>query len=468
MLKLHNKSNSLALVGLCLLSVTSVVTSCPTILLSTGNTIEQGETVYDAVGRIALVQQFGGNLQVYTGEPGSLECLVWESGICETPSNDGFYSSKLQGDGNLVTKKRDNSGKTSFPWAANLVAGAAEYIFVVACDGRVGIYDSALVSTPLWEEQGNSCGLTQPPPPTTCRRTVLMRENDQVRSDRVPLQGDGAYILQRDDGAVVVQEGTPDEPGEIIWQSCSNGNPTASYLTGLQPDSQFITRPTSDLSTFVWKRDNFTPDTTAPWELALECDGDEYGSLVISDPTGANVAWQTDLRPTCDNGVCTSATVLLDMKERIQSGTPKSITYQNEAYTLLQRSDGNLRLWKGSRGSFACIAWQSDETRTSTNAQAYTVMQNDGNLVSYWRQGTDSYVPIWDTETRSDTEGSFTFVIEECTAGQTGVAVYENNSIVDSDARLLWRVPLVETCVPPTRRRALLRGAGHDVLESAL
>lgn len=159
----------------------SIVRGCPTILLSTNQRIDQGQTLYDG-GQISLVQQFGGALQLFRGVPGNLECLMWENGISEVPvDTDFFYFTRLQGDGNLVTSKRDINGilPTQFPWGAGvIVEGFAEYYFILTCDGVVGIYDDDIPGAPLWSEQGNLCRLSTEAPggaPSTLSVTVLQR-----------------------------------------------------------------------------------------------------------------------------------------------------------------------------------------------------------------------------------------------------------------------------------------------------
>lgn len=430
---------------------------CPQILMATNERavrrIEQGQSI--DYGGIVLVQQFGGNLQVYTGTPGSLDCLVWESGLSEIPSDAAIYYSRIRSsDGLLFTTREAESTSTRYRAPARGETQGS-YYFILNCDGTVGVYNSETPSaaSAIWTEQGKQCGIA-----FGCTRTVVMRENDMVMSNDDPIQGEGVYMQQETNGNVIVRRGSPATPGAILWQSCDNKNPKADYFTALQPDSQFITRPVSNQNTWVWKRDSFIANPSMSWELALECNGDDFDKLVISDSTGGMVVWEDYLRPSCDAPpVCPSAVLLLDMDQRIWNGPPKGT---GKGYSLLQGSNGVLELWKGEPGFEQCMLWRSAPLqRPSQNTSAYTAMQNDGNLVTYWRQFNNKHTPIWSTSTGATLEASFTFVIDNCTAGKNQVAVYRKDPRTDFDAKLLWSSEFVDSC---ERRDRSLRGGSEE------
>lgn len=431
------------------------------------NRIAQGTSI--DYGGIILTQQWGGNFQIYTGDLANLDCLVWESGVSLPPAAGGNYESGLrQQDGILGTRNIGVGPVWTTP--RDTTAPFGPYYFSVDCDGNVGVYESPdlALSSAVWRERGTgACTIAQP----VCRRTVLMTAPQRVESQNGPLQGDGpAYIEQLTNGNVVVRAGTPATPGEILWQSCSDDNRVTEYFTALQEDSQFITRPELRQSLNVWKRggDPTPQNATGNWELALECNGDEFGKLVVADSANrARVVWETALRPTCPappgTGICPTATVLLNMNQQIWD---RARIDTGNRYTLEQQRNGDLWLWKGTPSTgLECVLWTT-LPQDRPNGRSYTVMQNDGNLVTYWARGNDPqnnpFAPIWASKTVSSM-GSFTFVIDDCNpvgvANRKSVAVYEKNPITDPDAVRLTRGTqweFVDSC--PRRDRALRGG----------
>lgn len=417
---------------------------------------------------IIFVQQLGGNLQVFTGEVENLDCLVWESELFETPSTADYESTLRRAEGQLFTAKRPANGSGgSAPFRTPFKPGNySEIYFILDCDGSVGIYDTPNIdgAKPLWSEnKGYKCDLAPP----SCTRTVLMTENQRVQSNKAPLVGSkGAFIGQDKNGNVFVKRGTPANPGDFLWQSCSKSNTVTEYFTALQSDSQFITRPVDQTDLHVWKRDDFIVGVDAPvgvWELALECVNGDYGKLVISDSLSKKIEWEDDLRPDCDaEPLCPSATLLLDTDHLIWNKNKIEI---GDGYTLEQKSNGELKLWKGDE---ECVLWESSPVYQPTDGDAYTKMQGDGNLVTYWRTQTNNFGPIWASGSRSKKKmGSFTFVIDSCIPAsganprRKAVAVYENNPITDSNAKKLWQSEEFDDVCPsaPARRDRGLRGS---------
>jgi hypothetical protein len=419
---------------------------CPKVLLSTNSfpQLEQGRPV--DLGGIVLVQQFGGNLQIYNGTLNEYKCLIWESGKVELPSNQSRFYSTLKTNGTLDIT-RDRNGTTSLFYTTTNTSVNGTYYFIVGCDGVVGIYNSTTPSaaTAVWQQRGNSCGLSTP----TCKRTVLMRNNDYVQANRSVLQGDGAYISQENNGNVLVRQGTPSTPGGVLWQSCYKSPVTGSFVTILQPDSQLITRPTLNSPNWAWKRGSFTADTSQNWELALTCVGNAYGGISISDSTGTVVAWNRGLRPTCDAiPVCSTAILLLDTDRAINNGT---VVATGRGYTLEQKPDGTLQLWKGDNPSGGCVVWRSTPSDINS-VGAHTIMQSDGNLVTYGKRTNGQSRPVWNTQTAVPQQDSFTFVINNCGV-KPMLAIYVKNPITDSDAMLQWSAELSNSC------RRTLRGS---------
>lgn len=448
--------NSLALVlysWVTLFSSPILAQQCPQVLLATDalNQINQGQSIeFDG---IVLVQQFGGNLQVYTGTSNNLDCLIWESGLYEVPSNQAFHFSKIrERDGLLFTVREGET--TTRPFKRGGDGPKGTYYFIVSCDGTVGIYNSEQPSksSEIWSSPGNQCGL----PSTSCQRTVLMGVDDRVLND-APKQGTGAFIKQESNGNLVVQRGTTTTPGEILWQSCDQNNTVTNYFTALQSDSQFITRPVSDESAWIWKRDDFVANTTKNWELALTCNGDDYDKLVISDTEGLTVAWEQDLRPSCEtSSKCPTGILLLDTNKSIGNGTKLDT---GKGYFLEQASTGSLILWKGAPATPQCMLWKSTPLKDlSVNGTSRTVMQGDGNLVSYGQEASEtSERPIWDTQTGAPQEANYALVIDNCRDDSPSISIYKNNPVTDSNAEAVWFSQFTDSCT--IRRDLALRGS---------
>ena len=95
--------------------------TCPQVLMSTDDGdeypafIRQGES-YEYDG-IVITQQWGGNLQVYAGVIGQLDCLIWENEYCDVDqgSDAWTYITRLRDStsnraGELLTARRPPSG----------------------------------------------------------------------------------------------------------------------------------------------------------------------------------------------------------------------------------------------------------------------------------------------------------------------------------------------------------------------
>lgn len=282
---------------------------------------------------------------------------------------------------------------------------------------------------------------------------VLLQETEKVSSSEPAIEGNGAYIEQLSSGNVRVRRGSLSNPGEILWQSCEEGPEVDEYFTSLQVDSQLITRRPST-GTFIWKRDDFE-DLRADgiWQLVLECDAltNDFGSLIIQDTGSLHVAWTEPLKEPCDldgnppTGRCPTAARLLDMDERIWGGNIKGASSSIQEYSLEQEEDGNLVLWKGPPNDLECQLWDSG-TQFNPNDQVYTVMQNDGNLVTYLSPTPGApFQDIWDAGTNIG-EGSYHFVVDVCTFDQDAVAIYHGDPIFEMDAELIgWA--LFDDCV---------------------
>lgn len=88
-----------------------------------------------------------------------------------------------------------------------------------------------------------------------------------------------------------------------------------------------------------------------------------------------------------------------------QSLSPgEAITSQNDRFTLIYQTDGNLALYdKDAAGRLHNVYWQSIPLKTGPKDQMKTIMQLDGNLVIYVGK-----TPVWATNSYGDkSKGSF-------------------------------------------------------------
>lgn len=303
--------------------------------------------------------------------------------------------------------------------------------------------------------------------PQSCQRAVILEQNIQVNAldDRGIMDfGNGAYIEQQVNGNLVIKRGSSRDQAnaETLWESCANEASGQGYSTILQGDSNFITRFTQNHHHVVWKRDNFVPEESyGPWELALECDenNQDWEKLVISDSTGHIVAWESPLGQTCaSEPVCSSAILLMDTDQRLFS--TDGYVLAGDGYYLLQESNGVFQLWKaapsaGDRDDRAgrplCVLWETLPQAAGLGvdgAVAFSVIQSDANLVTYWKdediQGAE-YIDVWNAGVFQEETSLYTLVVDTCGEGPA-VAAYEKNPVTDGDARLLWRSPFVDAC----------------------
>jgi hypothetical protein len=111
-------------------------------------------------------------------------------------------------------------------------------------------------------------------------------------------------------------------------------------------------------------------------------------------------------------------------------------------YALQQTDGGNFILWRTSGGNtLDCILWETGNSLGSS--PFYTIMQKDGNLVTY---GPDGDTPVWSSDTvTSITDGDFFFVIDCAEFGQQ-VAIYYGKP--EDGAARLWSEEFDECSAP--------------------
>jgi glucose/arabinose dehydrogenase len=97
------------------------------------------------------------------------------------------------------------------------------------------------------------------------KETPLLNEETFVNEEY------GVYIVQQDDGNLVVRRGTPDNPGEEIWSHGETGG-ASSYYTRLNGDSNLITSGGSpdNEGDQLWKSNTVNPE--GDYFLGISCD----------------------------------------------------------------------------------------------------------------------------------------------------------------------------------------------------
>jgi len=146
--------------------------------------------------------------------------------------------------------------------------------------------------------------------------------------------------------------------------------------------------------------------------------------------------------------------ILLDSSDvlRVEEGDFVEI---GDSHVIVQQSDGNFQLWKGPLGGGLCVLWETGTDETTSDS--YTIMQHDGNLVTY--RGPD---PIFSAGVTRES-GVFYFVMD-CEEQGDFVAIYDGNPNLNGNAERLWFEAMDPACAnpPPTSSPTEGKGGGDD------
>ena len=255
------------------------------IFLEGDQIINHGETV-EKIGSF-LYHNPNGNLEVRMGTIQSPGSLVWESG--KVGQKEATYYTKLQGDGNLITWKVENGNK-SLHWKSNTSENDSfKYYFLLGCGDTQGDYLRVSIYQSLPSEGGRDIitwstayHVTRPPSdlsspyPTTgvesvtCDDLILLKR-DQIINGGETTEREGAFLFQKMNGNLEVREGTPQNPGNLVWESGAASQTDATYFTKLQGDGNLITwRIKNGTKSLHWKS-NTSEDDTQDYFFLLEC-----------------------------------------------------------------------------------------------------------------------------------------------------------------------------------------------------
>ena len=160
--------------------------------------------------------------------------------------------------------------------------------------------------TPLLDE-GIACGTTGQRP------TVLMKSGDFLYPGKRIIDYDrGVFLYQTMIGTVQIKAGTPERPGDLLWQSDyaglgeNSGTGTSggpSYYTKFEATSNLVTWKTDDSQNYelVWESGTYR-QALEPYYLVVDCyefknrvaiyQGDPTNSY--SDSNNAAVVWMAD------------------------------------------------------------------------------------------------------------------------------------------------------------------------------
>ena len=207
--------------------------------------------------------------------------MLWESDTNE--SGEQFFT-MLQGDGNLITRpgSPDDTELASSIWKS-YTSGSGDFFLAFNCDGAsISIYSGTPGSPDeaVWTKPDELPDIIHPiesiaggSVPHSCEGPeALLFGGDMISVDNATSAGTRAFIVQEDDGKLCLMEGTPDNPGQLLWDSGVEESGQEFYSM-LQKDGNLITRPggPDDGFSSIWKSESV--GEPADYFLGLNCDG---------------------------------------------------------------------------------------------------------------------------------------------------------------------------------------------------
>jgi hypothetical protein len=262
------------------------------VLMTSSDVIKSGERLVHSDARIFLDLQNNGNLQLWEGTASKPERLLWESQV-DQPTNLTYFA-ELQNDGNFVTYHLGSS--TSFRtivWMTDLVGPIDGTIYSLAkdCDengGKLGVFVGSPQSSQetLWtvDVRSNSSDAEPTMSPLaqesvaaageSCIPAVLLRSGEFLYpGKRVVDYERGVFLIQQLNGNVEVRWGSPEFPGDLLWESgFVEGDPERSYYTKFEANSNLITWEITQDKSFsqAWELGTYRP-TLYPYFFVVEC-----------------------------------------------------------------------------------------------------------------------------------------------------------------------------------------------------
>jgi hypothetical protein len=294
-----------------IVQIRPIQSQCVPHVLMESERLDSGDSIVNQDADAFLSQQDNGNLVVRRGTPDDPGQLVWETGATGSTEDSSYYTN-LQGDSNFITWRvpLDGSGKRVL-WKTQTINPIQVYSFVIECD-TVAIYrgrpeDGGLA---VWRSDPPS---PPPPPPlaevptpgptqmTQCLPSILLEVGITVTSGATMVNDEAtAFVWQQVNGNFLVQRGTPNNPGQLVWETGVNDSTGVSYSTTLQGDSHLLTKKVASngSTSFVWR--SFTVNPIGEHYFVLECPAAGGGVAIYQgrpNDNGSSALWRSTPSP---------------------------------------------------------------------------------------------------------------------------------------------------------------------------
>ena len=463
------------------------------ILLERDDVIYQGESLL--ADDVYLEQNSNGNLEVRRGNPDDPGDVVWESG--QTGSTMNSYHSILQGDGNLITWKVFD-GVKSLHWKSDTSEENGFFYFLLECPSAGGVLTiyrglpseggqvikswkevspsnlpSSSPSRPASFSPSKNPSKSPSKPPsnhpssspsfkpseTPCEDRIFLETNDVILRDESIVRNN-MFLFQADDGNLEIRQGTPEEPGYLVWESNVKKRRKSDYSTKLHENGNLITSKEKN-GNQIWESGTSSED--AQYYFLLECldrgghvaiykglpDQDgvvlmswEANSTPIQNPTkypstsptsrpsrspfvfpsaypSISPSSDPSPRPSMSPSISPSFSPTLShilgpsptpsaQPSPISTDCASSIFLERDDvigegveivrndHFLYQKTDGNLEIRVGTLDNPGELVWESGKTG-SYDSYYYTKLQGDGNLIT-WHIMDGNQTILWKSD----------------------------------------------------------------------
>jgi hypothetical protein len=262
------------------------------------------------------------------------------------------------------------------------------------------------------------------------------------------------------DGNLFVRRGTPDDPGELVWESGYSGD-VGNYFTRVLGNSNMLTyqgTPPDNvdedvLSPVVWQTATLDVDWDGNYFFGIDCTGTVVAVYQGYPDNPMNVVWQSAPFPVVDatptlapaTGIISSPTPYAGSVRAPgllgivawESELAQGEVFINSEFGVYaeQQDDGNLVVWTGTPDNQGELVWESGFSGEVGNY--FTRVLANGNMITY--KGTlpeDIEAEVWQTGTNEDVDpdGFYFFGID---GTSTVVAVYPGTP--DNAGAAVWQ-----------------------------
>lgn len=289
--------------GLCMPGSLGIITNL--------SDLRSGQTFVNEEYKVYAEQRSDGNLVVRKGTPSEPGDLVWESGYVGV---EGDYFTWVQGNSNMITFQGippDAIGNVVFETKTFGVDQDEQFFFGIDCSGTVvlimqGTPDDPILANLVWQSApfppsddtpGDASQPSSPPAPVapapcTPGSLGIVAWQWELSQGQVFINIDhDVYSEQRNDGNLVVRQGTPSDPGEIVWQSGYSGE-VGEYFTRVLGNSDMITykgTQPEEIEAEVWQTG--TLDDEGLYFFGIDCNG----TIIVAEGTPespGDILWQ--------------------------------------------------------------------------------------------------------------------------------------------------------------------------------